>query len=221
MKPMELIRGRQSVRAFLPKPVEREVVEEVLDAARWAPSYKNSQPWRVAVVAGERRRELSRLLISLLEQGEPPCPDIPEPGPWPTAEAARIEALYAMRRQATGLDLRDPQVVMRAKRANFDFYGAPVALFLHQDAALPLWSLFDLGLFAQNVMLAAYAKGLGTVPQAFVTDYARQTKEFLGIPQDHRLVLGISLGYPDWKSPANSLRPGRDEVEQFTTWHWE
>ncbi len=220
MDPVSIIKGRQSIRAFLSKPVERDLVEEIIEIARWAPSYKNTQPWNVTVVAGEKKEALTELLISLLEKGEPPCPDLPEPGPWPKPEAERIEALYAMRRKATGLDLSDPEVVRKAKKANFAFYGAPVALFLHQDGQLPLWSLFDLGLFAENLMLAAHAKGLGSVPQAFVTDYARQTKEFLGIPQTHRLVLGISLGYPDMEAVANHLRPGRDEVDDFTSWHW-
>ena len=218
MDALECIVGRQSIRAFLDRPVEREVIEEILDAARWAPSYKNSQPWEVVVLTGRKKEELTALLIELLERGEKPTPDIPEPESWPGPEAARIQELYRMRAEATGIDLSDQAVIRKAKKANFAFYGAPAAVYLFQEGSLSQWSLFDLGLFAQSFMLAAHAKGLGTVPQAFATDYAAQTKEFLGIPAEKRLVLGLSLGYPDMGPPANSLRPGRDPVDSFTRW---
>ena len=79
------------------------------------------------------------------------------------------------------------------------------------------WSLFDLGLFAQNLMLAAQAKGLGTVPQAFLTDYAEAIKEYLGIPENNRLVLGMSIGYPDLAAPVNGYRTERSPVEEIAT----
>ena len=75
--------------------------------------------------------------------------------------------------------------------------------------------MFDIGLFAQNLMLSAHANGLGTVPQAFLTDYAQHVKKFLGIPESKRLVLGISIGYPDMESPVNSQRTDRVETEDL------
>jgi len=207
-----------SIRKFLDQPVDRALIEEVLEAARWAPSYKNSQPWEVMVLTGEKKAALTAMLVELFEKGAPPTPDLPEPQEWPAAEAARIERLYRMRAEATGIDLSDPEVIRKAKLANFAFYGAPVAVYLYQDGTLSPWSLFDLGLFAQNFMLAAHAKGLGTVPQAFATDYAAETKAFLGIPAEKRLVLGLSVGYPDTASPANALRTDRESVAAFTSW---
>jgi len=67
-------------------------------------------------------------------------------------------------------------------------------------------------------MLAAHAKGLATVPQAFATDYAKEVKEFLGIPADKRLILGLSVGYPDMESPINAYRTERMAPEEFSTW---
>ncbi len=218
MDALECIRTRMSIRKFLDQPVDRALIEEVLEAARWAPSYKNSQPWEVMVLTGEKKAALTAMLVELFEKGAPPTPDLPEPQEWPAAEAARIERLYRMRAEATGIDLSDPEVIRKAKLANFAFYGAPVAVYLYQDGTLSPWSLFDLGLFAQNFMLAAHAKGLGTVPQAFATDYAAETKAFLGIPAEKRLVLGLSVGYPDTASPANALRTDRESVAAFTSW---
>jgi len=218
MDALTCIRERMSIRAFEKRPVDRGVLREIIDTARWSPSYKNSQPWEVIVLSGARKEQLSSLLLDLLEKGTPPCPDLPAPASWPNREQTQIDRLYALRKEATGLDLNDPKIILAAKKANFKFYGAPHAIYLYQDASLSSWSLFDLGLFAQSLMLAAHARGLGTVPQAFATDYSRQVKEFLGIPDSKRLVLGLSIGYPDLSSPANQLRTQRQPAEEFVTW---
>jgi len=218
MDALTCIETRMSVRGFTEQPVEQAVLRDVVATARWSPSYKNSQPWEVLIVSGEKKKKLSEMLLGLLEAGEQPTPDLPEPGAWPEREKALIDHLYASRKEATGLDLNDPKIIIGAKKANFRFYNAPHGIFLYQNGDLSSWSLFDLGLFAQSLMLAAHARGLGTVPQAFLTDYAAQTKEFLGIDPGKRLVLGISIGYPDPDSPANKMRTDRMEVADFLTW---
>ena len=217
MDAVTCIETRQSIRAFLKDPVPEEMLREVVEVAMWSPSYKNTQPWEVMIVSGKKKEALSAMLIDLLDKGSRPTPDIPEPVKWPETQQARINRLFEKRKKATGLDLSDPEIIKKAKKANFKFYGAPHAVFLFQDRDLPLWSLFDMGLFAQSLMLAAHAKGLGTVPQAFVTDYARETKEFLGIPETKRLVLGLSMGYPDRDAPQNKLRTDRVPVEEILT----
>lgn len=212
------IETRMSVRGFTDQAVEPSLLNEVMAMARWSPSYKNSQPWEVMIVSGGKKKALSEMLLGLLEAGEKAAPDLAAPDSWPEREQALIDHLYASRKEATGLDLNDPKIIVAAKKANFRFYNAPHGIFLYQDASLSSWSLFDLGLFAQSLMLAAHARGLGTVPQAFLTDYAAQTKEFLGIDAGKRLVLGLSVGYPDPESPANQMRTDRMEVDDFLTW---
>jgi len=218
MDAMACISSRKSIRGFRPEPVPRELLQEIFATARWSPSYKNTQPWEVMVLSGEKKAALTREVQRLFQDGAPPTPDLAEPQGWPPAEAARIAHLYQSRAQATGIDLADPKVINKAKMANFAFYGAPHAVYLFQYASLSLWSLFDLGLFAQSLMLAAHAKGVGTVPQAFATDYAAQIKQFLGIPTGKRLVLGMSLGYADPAAPVNALRTERMPVEKFVRW---
>ncbi len=218
MDAIECIRNRKSIRKFKPDPVPREVLTEVLETARWSPSYKDSQPWEVIVLSGAKKEELSRILLEKLENRDDPTPDLPAPRSWPAAEQARIDQLIRSRQEATGIDLSAPENVVKSKKANFRFYDAPHAIYLFQDATLSDWSLFDLGLFAQSLMLAAHAKGLGTVPQAYATDYAKEVKRFLAIPETKRLVLGISVGYPDLNSPINALRTGRMEVDELVTW---
>ena len=218
MDAIDCIRTRMSIRKFKPDPVPRHILNDVFDCAKWSPSYKNSQPWEVIVLSGAKKAALSKMLIGLLDKGTSPCPDLPEPDSWPAPEKARIAKLFRKRAEATGIDLTDPEVVKQAKRSNFDFYGAPHGIYLFQDGSLTPWSLFDLGLFAQSLMLTAHAMGLGTVPQAFLTDYARDIKKFLTIPETKRLVLGMSIGYPAKEALVNKLRTDRMKTAELVQW---
>lgn len=218
MDAIECIKTRRSIRAFKPEPVHKEVLLEIINTAKWSPSYKNSQPWESIILSGAKKEALTKMLIQMLEEGREICPDLPEPKEWPAAEAARIDRLLKRRAKASGRDVNDPQALKDAKKANFSFYGAPHVIYLFQDASLSPWSLFDLGLFAQTLLLAATAHGLGTVPQGFATDYAKEIKEFLSIPETKRLIIGISIGYADMESPRNALRSDRAETDEFVKW---
>jgi nitroreductase len=218
MDTLECIKTRRSIRKFTSKPVPRKDLEELINIARWSPSYKNSQPWEVIILSGNTKKNLSKMLIGLLEDGKENTPDIAAPVSWPEAEASRIKYLFAKRKELTGIDLAAPETIIKTKKANFNFYYAPHAIYLFQDASLSQWSLFDLGLFTQSLMLAAHATGLATVPQAFATDYAKEVKEFLGIPTSKRLILGLSVGYPDMDSPINAYCPERAEPNDFCSW---
>jgi len=215
MDAIECIKTRMSIRKFKHEPVAPELLETIIDTAKWSPSYKNTQPWEVVIVSGKRKEELSKILIGLLEKSTKPSPDIPEPQSWPPVIEARIDALMKTRSELTGVDLYSLDALRKAKIANFLFYGAPHGIFLFQDSSLPTWSIFDMGLFAQNLMLTANAHGLGTVPQAFLTDYAQHVKQFLEISESKRLVIGISIGYPDFGSPINKFRTGRVETSEI------
>ena len=218
METLECIKTRRSIRKFTSEPVPRKDLEELIDIARWSPSYKNSQPWQAIILSGAKKKELSKKLVELLENGKEPTPDLAAPTSWPEAEQNNIKNLLAKRMELTGIDLGAPEMIVKAKKANFNFYYAPHAIYLFQDASLSEWSLFDIGLFAQSLMLAAHAKGLATVPQAFATDYAMEVKECLGIPTSKRLILGLSVGYPDMESPVNGYRTERVDADNIYSW---
>jgi len=215
MDAIECIKTRMSIRGFKPHPVPVEILKNIFETAQWSPSYKNTQPWEVVIISGKKKEELSKILLEELEKNTKPSPDIPEPQSWPSHIEARITALLKKRSEFTGVDMFSPEALKRAKIANFQFYGAPHGIFLFQDSSLPTWSIFDMGLFAQSLMLAAHAYGLGTVPQAFITDYSQHVKDFLGIPETKRLVLGMSAGYPDLESPVNKFRTERIETDKI------
>ncbi len=218
MDTLECIKSRQSIRAFKPEPVPRELLLQVFETARYSPSYKNTQPWEVMIVSGEKKQALSAMLLDLLEKDTSPQPDLQEPESWPPTQKDRINQLYSKRAKATGLDLTDPKIIHKSKQANFRFYNAPHAFYFYQDAALSSWSLVDIGMFIQSVMLSANALGLGTVPQAFATDYAPQVKTFLSLPETKRLIVGMSVGYPNMDSPVNQLRTDRASTDELVQW---
>lgn len=218
MDAIECIKTRMSIRRFKPHPVPRETLTNIIDTAKWSPSYKNSQPWELVIVSGRKKDELSEMLIGLLEAGEAFHPDLPEPQSWPMEIDLRIKEHLRKRVERLGVDLTDPSFIKKTKIANFRFYGAPHVIFLFQESSLTSWSILDIGMFAQSLMLAAHACGIGTVPQAFLTDYATEVKRFLGIPDSKRLILGISIGYPDLKDIANSYRSSRVEVSEILRW---
>jgi len=218
MDTIECIKSRRSIRKFTTDSIPRKDLEELIHIAQWSPSYKNTQPWEVAIVSGDKKAKLSKVLVTLLEKKAAPTPDMETPQSWPTAEQGRIDYLMNKRKELTGLDLTAPEMIVKAKKANFNFYYAPHAIYLFQEASLTEWSIFDMGLFAQSLMLAANAKGLATVPQAFATDYAKEVKECLGIPESKRLILGLSVGYADMESPVNAYRTERSETS--TICHW-
>ncbi|MDH5572591.1 MAG: nitroreductase family protein [Gammaproteobacteria bacterium] len=218
MDTIQNILTRQSIRAFKKDPVPRELLLDIIRVAGHSPSYKNTQPWEVVVISGDKKRELSRVLLKLLEDGVETTAEFPEPTSWPARQSQRIQQLYDKRAAATGLDLKNPDIIRKSRQANFNFYHAPHAVYFFQDASLGPWSLFDIGLFVQSFMLAAHAKGVATVPQAFATDYAAQVKDFLGLPEGKRLIVGMSLGYADMDAPVNQLRTDRADVEEIVTW---
>jgi nitroreductase len=101
----------------------------------------------------------------------------------------------------------------------FEFFGAPVAVFFFMDDSLTPWSTLDMGLFLQTFTLAAHGAGLGTCMQASVSGYPNAIRNFLGVPSTKRLIVSMSLGYPDMQAPLNSYKSTRMDVDAFTTWH--
>lgn len=189
----------------------------VLAAARWSPSYTNTQPWEVVVVSGRQRDELYRILTGLAEAGVPPNREWPRPASWPAALERRVNEFFAGRLKALGAQGEEAQrQALRQVSANFN--GAPCVVFLFLDRSLTTWSVFDAGLFAQTLILAAHAYGLGSCLQAAIVNYPDAIRDFLGIPDTKLLVLGILLGYPDGDAPINAYHSTRVSVDDFVTW---
>jgi len=213
----EALVKRKSTRAFLNKPVSRELIKKILDSAKHAPSGVNTQPWKVAVVTGEKKHQLERKLENTFRSGIEKQLDYQY---YPTA----WKEPYKSRRKACGLQLysalnisrEDKQRQMDQWAANYRAFDAPMVLFFFMDAGMQTGSFLDYGMFLQSVMLAAVEEGLAACPQASLAEYPKIVKELLGYPEDSILICGMALGYEDYEAKVNSYRTTREPVETFT-----
>ena len=219
---MELLEGietRRSFRGFKSTPIPGEIMNKILKAVSNSPSYTNTQPWEVAVVSGKKKDELSKIIFELARAKAPTNPDLPMPQGWPPELEARSREHGARRLKALGIEREDEQKREELRLMNFKFYGASCVLFLFTDRTLGSWSVFDMGLFAQNLILAAHSFGLGSCLQASVTNYADAIRQFLGIPETKQLVIGISIGYPDMEAKLNTYRSVKQSPDDFVRWY--
>ncbi len=217
---LEAIRTRHATRAFLDQPVSHATVEAILDAARWAPSGVNAQPWEVAVVTGETKRRITEAIIAARDAGTPEDPDYSYyPEQWNEPYKSRRKASGLALYQALGIGRDDIEGRKAAWYRNYHFFDAPAGLLFFIDAQLAKGSWVDMGMFLQNVMLAARAHGLATCPQAALAEYPGIVREILAVPADKLLVCGMALGYEDPAAPVNRYRTEREPVTGFTTWH--
>mgnify|MGYP006276757533 CR=1 FL=1 len=215
-----VIRERRSVRAFLPTPVPRETILAILDVATRAPSGTNTQPWQVIVVTGAAKQTLSEELVTTCLDPARDAEHIREYASYPEHWVSP----YIERRRKIGRDLYALLGIARGERElmerqwarNYTFFDAPVGLFFTIDRRLAQGSWLDYGMFLQNVMLAARARGLDTCPQAAFTKYHRIITRHLNIPPEQQLVCGMALGYEDHSKVENTLRTEREPVLGFT-----
>lgn len=215
----EAIISRRSVRAFLPTPVDDETVCDILRVAARAPSGTNMQPWRVYVVTGDKKAELSDAILNSGVRAEKAVWDeyvyYPDQffEPYLTRRRAVGFALYGL----LGIGRREVDRMRAQHDRNFVFFDAPVGMIFTIDRRLNKGSWVDHGMFLQSIMIAARARGLHTCPQAAFAPYHRQIRPLLGIPDEEIVVCGMALGYEDEDKPENQLRSERAELEKFVS----
>lgn len=216
---IEGIKARRSIRAFKNEPIPEETLNKILEAAANSPSYTNTQPWEIAVVCGEQKDSLSKMIYDLASKNAKAHPDMPKPKNWPPKQKTLSSEHGARRLGVLGVERDDQAGRKKLFLSNFAFFGGPCAIFLFMDRSLTEWSTFDMGLFAQNLVLAIHACGLGSCLQASVTDYAPEIKKFLGIPESKKMLVCLSLGYPDYEAKLNTYRAIKQKPEAFTKWY--
>lgn len=203
----EALLGRHSTRAFLDRPVAVNIVRDIIDIARHAPSSSNLQPWRVAAMAGD---DLDRLKAAVRQSmagnpmGEGPeykiyAPNLKEPYNGHRLKCA--EDMYS----TIGIARENKLGRLMQFARNFDFFGAPVGIILSIDRTMEPGQWADLGIFLQSLLLLAHERGLATCPQAAWAGMHKTVRAHLGLSGELMVYCGISLGYADPALPINSL----------------
>jgi len=216
----DAITSRRSVRAFLPTPVPRAVIADILDAAARAPSGTNMQPWRGYVLIGAPRDELCAAVQAVFDAQEPGHRHEVQYYPGEFFEP------YLSRRRKVGWDLygrlgiaRGESGKMQAQhRRNFQFFDAPVGMVFTIHRGLATGSWLDYGMFLENIMIAARARGLDTCAQAAWTHYHKVIRPVLGLAEEEIVVCGMALGYADPEAPENGLATERAASDRFMRW---
>ena len=211
------IASRHSIRAFLPTPIPRATMEAILDVAARAPSGTNMQPWMVRVLTGAPKNRLIAAVQAVFDSGEAGHKQEVQYYPDEFFEP------YLGRRRTVGWDLygrlgiaRGENAKMKAQhRRNFQFFDAPVGLVFTIDRRLATGSWLDYGMFLQNVMTAARARGLDTCAQAAWAHYHTAMRPVLGLAETEVVVCGMALGYADLDAPENAMVTERAPAKEF------
>lgn len=216
----KVMRGRHCVRAYLPDPIPREIIEAILSVASRAPSGTNTQPWQVHVLTGAAKEALSKEIVATYLN---PPKDKEHSEEYHYYPQRWVEP-YLSRRRKIGWDLygllgigkMDKERMQAQQARNYTFFDAPVGLLFTIDRVMEQGSWLDYGMFLQNIMLAARARGLDTCPQAAFTKYHRIIARHLELKPEQQLVCGMSLGYADNSKVENSLVTEREPISAFT-----
>jgi nitroreductase len=215
----EALKRRISTREFLQRPLAEQLVREILDVARWAPSGGNLQPWKVIAVAGTERAAISKLAqrIHALE-GPDESTERPvyPPNLWEP---------YRTRRYKLGEDMYALLEISRSDRAgrlarfarNYEMFGAPVELFFVIDDRMGHGQWSHLGMFMQSVALAALERGVSSCMQEAWATLRSSLKSHFALDEHELVYCGMALGYADETAAVNSLRSERAPVEEFAT----
>ncbi|WP_128002930.1 nitroreductase [Piscinibacter defluvii] len=217
------IGSRRSIRAFLPTPVPRTTIEAILQVAARAPSGTNTQPWKVHVLTGAAKQDLSRRIRAAYDDPAERATHREEYAYYPTEWVPP----YIDRRRKVGWDLYGLLGIAKTDKArmhaqhgrNYAFFDAPVGLIFTIDRIMQQGSWLDYGMFLQNIMVAARARGLDTCPQAAFTQFHRIIEKQLGIPATEMVVCGMSLGHADPAAVENGLVTEREPVAGFARFH--
>ncbi|MCK9229212.1 MAG: nitroreductase [Syntrophales bacterium] len=211
---------RRSIRAFSVKVPERSLVESILGHARWAPSWGNTQCWKVTVADGDRLEAFRENNRRQYLDGVVPNPDMPMPREWPEINKARYGEVGRRVFEALSIARGDKQARHEHQARMHGLFGAPMLLLFSVDRAItpPEYAMFDLGSFVQTICLLSWEKGLGTCPLAVAVNYPDVVRRHIDIPEGEALVMGLAVGYPDMAAPINSFERSRASEKEVIRW---
>ena len=217
MKVSEAVQSRRSIRQFLQRPVAEETLRQVLSQAARAPSGGNLQPWRLYVLSGRPLSDFRALMQKRLienPQGDPVEYSIYPSNlaePYRTQRFEVGEQLYRL----IGVEREDRAGRLRQFARNFDFFGAPAAVFCYVDRSMGAAQWSDLGMYLQSLMLLLREQGLDSCAQECWSVHHRSVTEFVSAPENWMLFCGMAIGYADPDAPINRLHTERLPLDQF------
>ena len=219
MNVTEAVRSRHSIRAFLDKPVPESVLREVLETAARAASGGNLQPWRIYALAGAPLAQFKAKMAERLKTNPSPDPleyHVYPQDLWEPHRTWRFrvgEQMYGL----VGIPREDKMARLKWFQHNYEFFGAPAAIFAYLDKRMgpPQWS--DMGMYLQNVMLLLREKGLDSCPQECWSIYNAMVRDLVNPPPEMMLFCGMAIGHRNDEAPVNKLVTERAPLDEFAS----
>ena len=215
MNVSQAIKQRRSVRAYLDKPVDLELIKEIFNQAQRAPSNCNTQPWHVSIVSGEARDTLEQAMVKEIMAGEKPSPHF-KPGDqdlkddYRKRQIACANSLY----DSMGITYKEKDKCQQLMLRNWQFFGAPHAAFFSMPKIMGEVNSVDMGIYLQTIMLLMTENGLASCPQGALAMYPKSVYELANIPEDCAIMFGLSFGYAAEGDAINSFDVGRKELSE-------
>jgi nitroreductase len=219
MDVFQAVSTRRSIRKFKPEAVPEPLIREILEAARWSPSWGNTQPWEIVVVSGEPLARFQKANRQRIHDQIIPEPDTPMPAAWPEPLKRRYTEVGKRVLTALQIAREDRDARDRYTADMFAFFDAPCLLLFLVDASLSRgYAMLDVGAILQTTCLLAHARGLGSCILAASVSYPALIREIIPIPEGKAVIIGAALGYPDGGSSINHFARERANPDEFITW---
>ena len=208
MNVTEALSKRRSVRAFLSTPVPSEKLTAIFEAAARTPSWANSQPWEVFVATGEALEKIKKGYAENYANKTSTAPEMQRPTAWTDAAVKRREQLNPGMQRDCG------DAARQFGKLNQEMFNTPAVIYICVDKLLSEWSLYDIGAYAQSLMLAATEHGLGTIPAMTLTVFPDILHRELQIPENLKVTIGIAIGYTDTENAINNFVSERSPMAE-------
>jgi nitroreductase len=213
------IRERRSIRQFKKETVSEKIIQDILETARWAPSWGNTQPWEIYVITGETLENFRRENRQKTLEGIPPTPEVEMPQTWPELLKKRYVGIGKSVLTSLSIPREDKHARLQYSADMASLFGAPCLLLLCVDKAIPIsYAFLDVGLVLQTICLSACDKGLGTCILAASVNYPQILRRLINIPSNKTIVIGAAIGSPDTSAPVNKFERERAPLNEFVTW---
>jgi nitroreductase len=211
----EVVMGRRSIRGYLPDPVPKSLIKEVLEMTIRAPSSLNTQPWNFYVVSGE---PLDRIREGNTERNLSGVPDSREfrgHGAYEGAHRERQIGIAVQLFEAMGIERYDKEARQEWVLRGFRQFDAPVSIVVTYDRSIHGGDIgpFDCGAVSNAVVNAAWSRGLGCVVNSQGIMQSPVVREQAGIPDDQVIMICVAMGFPDDSFPANAVVSQRKSVQ--------
>jgi nitroreductase len=213
------IGGRRSIRKFKGQEISRETIRDILETARWAPSWGNTQLWEFYVLTGKRLDEFREANHRSFVDGQTFPLDVPMHEVWPERLKARYGELGKIMLTAMNVKRDDKDARHRLYEDMTLLFGAPclIVACIPGDILVE-YAMLDVGLILQTICLLAYDKGIGTCIMAMSIRNPGLLRKILSIPADRKIVMGVAMGYPDENFPLNNFERKRADISEYVKW---